>query len=371
MNILLDARMIAWPGIGRYTERLLQHLETLDEEHNYIVLMLPADKQRWQATNPRFKAVYADIRPYGLAEQTKLPRLLNRLKPDLVHFLHFTAPLAYRGRFVVTIHDLILLRHQNLRGHALRRASYKSKLKVMRRVMVSAANRAETIITDTQFVKDDIVATLGAPASKVEVIPLASDPLLANAEPITRLNLSDGYLFYVGSFFPYKNIGRLIEALKQLAPTHPNLKLVLAGKLDSFSDRLKDHTQEQGVADHVIFTGYVTNGELVTLYQQAALYVFPSLDEGFGLPGLEAMTQGTPVLAAKASCLPEVYADAAAYCDPSSTDDIARQITTLLADPKKLQALTEAGHKRVKAFSWTKTTQATLAVYRTALSRLR
>lgn len=369
MNILIDARMIAWPGIGRYTERLLQQLERQDDEHDYTVLMLPGDKARWRPSKPRFKTVYASIRPYGVAEQTKLPKLLHSLRPDLVHFLHFTAPLAYRGRYIVTIHDLTLLRYQNLRGSSLRRLSYKSKHVVMDRAIRSAARRAEAIITDSQFVKDDIVRTLRVSADKVSVIPLASDPLLAKAESIAKFNLNHDYLLYVGSFFPFKNLGRLINALELLSPAHPELKLVLVGKLDSFADALKSHANKTGVADRIVFTGYVSDGELVSLYQGASLYVFPSLAEGFGLPGLEAMTQGTPVLAARASCLPEVYGQAAAYFDPNDTDDMAHQIEALLANPKRLQELTTAGHKRVRDFSWSRTAEQTLEVYQRALGQ--
>jgi glycosyltransferase involved in cell wall biosynthesis len=369
MNILIDARMIAWPGIGRYTERLLEHLQSLDEAHTYTVLMLPADKARWRPSNDRFSLVYADIRPYGLAEQTRLPRLLNRLKPDLVHFLHFTAPVAYRGRYVVTIHDLILLRYQNLRGNALRRLKYRSKHVVMRRAIRSAAKRAVFIITDTHFVKDDIIATLGAPITKVKVIPLASDTLIAEAQPITKPHLGSDYLLYVGSFFPYKNIAALIDALKLLVTTRPGLKLILAGKVDSFADRLKNHAASLGVADQVIFTGYVSDGELVWLYQHAAAYVFPSLSEGFGLPGLEAMSQGTPVISSNASCLPEVYADAAHYFNPYSTADMAAKIAEVLDDPKLQQQLRMAGNEHLKDFSWEAMAKRTLELYQQALDR--
>jgi glycosyltransferase involved in cell wall biosynthesis len=367
MKILIDARMIAWPGIGRYTERLLQQLESINDTDTYAVLMLPKDRARWQPKTARFSVVYANIRPYGFAEQTRLPALLYRLNPDLVHFLHFTAPIAYRGRYVVTIHDLILMRYQNLRGSTLRKSVYKAKLQVMNHAISSAAKRAETVITDTQFVKDDIIANLKIPPAKITVISLASEALMAKAEPITRFSLGNDFIFYVGSFFPYKNIGRLIDALKELLPTHPKLRLVLAGKLDSFSDALKKHAKELGVADKIIFTGFVSNGELVSFYQAASVYTFPSLAEGFGLPGLEAMSYGLPVVSSNATCLPEVYGDAAVYFNPLDVNDMAAKISEVLDNKSLREDLRRRGLARVKDFSWERMAKETLEVYKKAL----
>jgi glycosyltransferase involved in cell wall biosynthesis len=368
MKIIIDARMIRWPGIGRYTEKLLHYLEGINDENSYVVLMLPSDVNTWQPTNHRFKVVYANIRPYGLSEQIKLPRLLKRLKPDLVHFPHFTVPLAFRGKYVVTIHDLILMRYQNLRGGLIHRSKYRFKQVVMGFALRSAARRANVIITDSQFIKDDIVTTLSVDAKKITVIPLAAELALPCSELRDHFHIKDPYILYVGSFFPYKNIRRLIDAFKLLAPQQPDLRLVLVGKVDSFADVLRQHAVDQGIAGRIVFVDYVANDQLAWFYQHARAYVFPSLSEGFGLPGLEAMAQGTPVLAARASCLPEVFADAAHYFDPLDSGDMVAKIGEVLNSPKLREQLSAAGAERVKDFSWQRTAEQTHAVYRKSVT---
>jgi glycosyltransferase involved in cell wall biosynthesis len=364
MKIIIDARMISWPGIGRYTEKLLHYLERINDENNYVVLMLPSDVKTWQPTNHRFKVIYADIRPYGLSEQVKLPLLLKRLQPDLVHFTHFTVPLAFRGEYVVTIHDLVLLRYQNLRGGLFHRSKYRFKQVIMGFAIRSAAQRADVIITDSQFVKDDIVTTLSVDAKKIAVIPLAAELVSPCPELGDNFHIEDNYILHVGSFFPYKNIRRLIDAFTLLAPQNPDLKLALVGKVDSFANALRQHAVDQGIVGRIVFVDYVPNDQLAWFYQHARAYVFPSLSEGFGLPGLEAMTQGTPVLAARASCLPEVFADAAYYFDPLDSGDMAAKIGEVLNSPKLRQQLSAAGAERVKDFSWRRTAEQTHAVYR-------
>ncbi|HUC87323.1 MAG TPA: glycosyltransferase family 1 protein, partial [Candidatus Saccharimonadales bacterium] len=158
-----------------------------------------------------------------------------------------------------------------------------------------------------------------------------------------------------------------VEALPQLRQAHPQLKLALVGQTDVFGAELTELAKREGVAEAVVMPGFVSDQELAAYYQHAKLYVFPSLSEGFGLPGLEAMANGVPVAAAKASCLPEIYGDAAAYFNPRETTDIARVISGLLSSPKQLDALRQAGLKRVKWFSWKRMAEQTLALYKNVL----
>jgi glycosyltransferase involved in cell wall biosynthesis len=365
MKIVIDARMLYATGIGRYAHELLEQLQTLDHTNTYSVIIRPQDRALWQPFAPNFKAIELDAPIYSLAEQTKLARLLRQLNPDLVHFLNFNSPIAYRGRRVTTVHDLTLLDFSVARGSVIRRAVYKLKRVALRFQFRRVLQRSTAIITDTAFVRGQLIARKLAPTKRVTAIHIGLPPL-HNHQP-QALAVKTPFLLYVGNFYPYKNLGRLVEALAQLQVNHPDLRLVLVGSEDSFGAELRRVASELKEGS-VIFTGFVSDAELAWLYQHAELYVFPSLSEGFGLPGLEAMSYGLPVASSNATCLPEVYGDAAVYFDPTNSGDIARVVGDLLADPKKLAALKNAGLDRVKQYSWRRMAEQTLAVYQKALS---
>ena len=174
------------------------------------------------------------------------------------------------------------------------------------------------------------------------------------------------YIFYVGQSAPHKNLASLIEAHQQLLANHPSLHLILAGKKDYFSAQLEKEIAAKGYRQ-VHLPGYVSSGELRWLYEHAAVYAFPSLMEGFGLPGLEAMQYGVPVCSSNATSLPEVYGKAAEYFDPTDVTDIARALDVVLSRPDRRQELIKLGHKQLNKYSWQKMAQETLAAYKSAL----
>jgi glycosyltransferase involved in cell wall biosynthesis len=186
---------------------------------------------------------------------------------------------------------------------------------------------------------------------------------LAEEERVAGLDAPAPFLLYVGNFYPYKNVRLLIEALALVSKTWPDAKLVLAGKPDEFKDGLLSMARTLAVSDRVVMPGFVTDGQLTWLYRNASMYVNPSLSEGFGLQGLEAMAQGLPVLSSTASCLPEVYGDAAVYFDPHDANELSRNITDLLEKPGLSTELSAKGHERLAMFSWRKTAQFTHRVY--------
>lgn len=167
---------------------------------------------------------------------------------------------------------------------------------------------------------------------------------------------------YVGRPLPHKNLGRLIDAFALLKKKHPGLKLVLAGKKDVLFAQHEANTKRLGIKD-VIFTGFVSDGELRWLYQHTQAYIFPSLSEGFGLPGLEAALCGAPVIASNVSCLPEVYGDGARYFDPLNIQDLADTIGEVLDDAALRSKLITAGKKRADSFSWQRTATQTLEIF--------
>jgi glycosyltransferase involved in cell wall biosynthesis len=182
-------------------------------------------------------------------------------------------------------------------------------------------------------------------------------------EPIESLRVKSPFLLYVGNSYPHKNLENLIQAFAMVRQKRPDLSLVLAGQTDYFYQQL-----QQKVADQtgIIWAGRPSDGQLISLYQQTAAFVFPSLSEGFGLTALEAMSYGAPALAADASCLPEVCGDAAVYFDPRDASDIAAKINDLLSNPQELERLRQAGPARAKQFSWRRMAEQTLAAYEKA-----
>jgi glycosyltransferase involved in cell wall biosynthesis len=360
MNILFDARWLGRTGIGRYTEELLTQLQQLDHKNKYYVLLLPQHFDSWQPAAPNFHPVRTTAEVYTWQEQLLLPWQIWRLKPDLAHFTSFNLPILYPGRFVATIHDLTLVHFKNVRSGLAQRLAYELKYWVMRGILRVVTNRAERIIAPCEFTKDDILRHYGISPTQVTVTYEAVGKAYDKPEP---LKLPDKFIMYLGNTYPYKNIGRLIEAFATTKARHRGTKLVLAGHTPYFTDQLKAQVKRLGLERDVLFVGRISDGEAATAYQQTQLFVFPSMYEGFGLMGLEAMTLGAPVLAARASCLPEIYEDAAAYCDPTDPGDIARQIDALLDHPERLEELRAAGRRQVKKYSWKKMAKETLAVY--------
>lgn len=172
---------------------------------------------------------------------------------------------------------------------------------------------------------------------------------------------------HVGSPFPHKNIERLVEAFAILKQAHPKLQLVLAGKKEHYFEQLQKWASDKEHFADIVFTGFIPDEELKWLYQNAEAYVLPSLSEGFGLPGLEAMAHGCPVVSSNATCLPEVYGDAAHYFDPEDTDDIATKVAHVISDENKRKDLIQKGYIQLKKYSWKRMAEQTLEVYNNVL----
>ena len=370
LRIVIDGRMLYWTGVGRYTTRLLTNLEKLDRTNHYFVLLRQADWDSWTPTAPNFTKVLADINPYTLAEQTKLVGIIRSLRPDVVHFLAPNAPILYPGARITTVHDLTLLDYDTSRGTGMRRRIRGLKRIPFRMVLARSIHASALVLAVTNYVGRQVVDRLGGRAEQVRVTKNGSEPDFAKPESIDKLDLPREFLLYWGNYYPYKNVATTIQALAALSASRPELGLVLGGNPDAYGHDLKALARSLGVEDRVKFVGFVPDGQLVSLCRAAKLFVFPSLSEGFGLPGLEAMAQGLPVLAANASCLPEVYGSAAAYFNPKDVADQARQIARLLGDPELLKTMSSDGKHKVREYSWEHTAEQTLAAYQEVGAKL-
>ncbi|MBW4061653.1 glycosyltransferase family 4 protein [Candidatus Saccharibacteria bacterium] len=369
MRIVFDGRVLGWTGIGRYAKELLLRLEQQDDSNDYVVLMQRADAKRWAPVAPNFRIEWVDIAPYTVAEQLRLPGILRSLKPDLVHFPHFTVPVFYNAPFVANVHDMTLVDFKNYRGDGLKHVIYEAKYAASRWTLRHAVRKSKLIICSTNYVKNRLASHFHLPPERFTTIPLGFE--MTGQDATKPVSPEVPYLFSLGNSYPYKNLARLVDAFAVSKFRAHGGELILGGPEDYFREQLRAYVAKNKLGAGVKFVGRVSDDELTRLYQQASLFVFPSLSEGFGLPGLEAMSNGAPVLASNATCLPEVYGDAAAYFDPHSTTDLTDKIDILTANEVERARLVAAGYEQLKRFSWKATTEQTLAMYRVTLRSLR
>jgi glycosyltransferase involved in cell wall biosynthesis len=364
MKIAIDARIIN-TSTGRYVERLLHYLEEVDKVNDYYILVPKKDLAFYKPRSPKFKVIEADFANYSLAEQLGLLKLLNQLRPDLVHFCMPQQPVLYRGTHVTTVHDLTLLNTYNSDKNYV---VYKIKQLIGRFVFRHVAHSSARIITPSKYTRDAYVAFAGVSPDKVAVTYEGSDVSTVKPKAYKQLE-GKKFLMYVGQQSGYKNIRRLIQAHQQLRQDHPDLLLVFVGRLSGRNGAPlvtnREWAQAQG-CQGIIYTDFLPDEQLLWLYQHCATYVFPSLMEGFGLPGLEAMAAGAPVASSNATCLPEVYKDAAHYFDPINVDDMVSKINAVLTDSKLRSTLLANGKKVVARYSWKRMAEQTLDVYNQA-----
>lgn len=361
-SIAIDARSIN-SSTGTYVERMLAHLQVIDTVNNYVVLVRAKDASYWTPAAPNFRVMVAEYDNYSVAEQFGFKRFLEAQSFDLVHFCMPQQPVWYRGRRVTTFHDLTLLKTYNSDKNWL---SYHLKQIVGRFVFRAVAGRSDAIIVPSLFTKKDLIDFFGVPAERISLTYEAAE-VTATAEESYELPFTH-YILYVGNQSDYKNIALLARAHQLVKATHPGLGLVLAGKLDKAALTNRDLFDREGFRD-IVFTGFVSNSQRDYLYHHASAYVFPSLMEGFGLPGLEAMLRGAPVASSNATCLPEIYGDAALYFDPTSVEDAAHTIGRIIDSPELAADLVRRGHEQASQYSWRRMAEQTKDVYDGVLAR--
>ncbi len=355
-HIAIDARIVN-SSTGRYVERLLHYLQEVDRKNRYTVLVPEKDREYWKPTAKNFTVMVADFDNYSVNEQVGFNRFLTELAPDLVHFCMPQQPVLYSGKTVTTFHDMTLVRTYNSDKNWL---VYHAKQLIGKQIFKKVARKADHIIAISEFTKWDLRRFVNIPEEKVTVIYEAGETQTGESTPYSVPFKQ--FLLYVGSQSDYKNIKRLTDAHQQLLKTYPKLGLVLAGKLNAAALKTQSYVTDKKYKN-IHFTDFVTDEELNWLYDNAAAYVFPSLMEGFGLPGLEAMAHNLPVVSSNATCLPEVYGDGALYFDPLSVDDMVSRIDTVLYSPSMREVLVEQGQKQLKKYSWKKMAKETHAVY--------
>lgn len=361
-RITIDARMLGSSGIGACLRNLLDNLAEIDHEFSFKVITANPDDARDLSTE-RFQIVQSSAPIYSLAEQWEIARLARGT--DMLHSPHYNFPYFYRGKLVVTIHDLThLVQRQFLPG--------RSAYLYARFMLGEVARRAHTIVTDSQFSMRSIEEHFKAAGGKVRVIYPAPAARILKADceglSIAAPGVTGPYLLYVGALKRHKNVEGLVRAYALLPQGLRNqFQLVLAGKEDDAAPAIRKLIQDLKLTQRVEVTGLVSDDQLRALYAAATAFALVSLNEGFGLPALEAMAYGVPVVASNISSLPEVVGDAGILVDPLSDRSIAVGLQQLLDDPGLRRELGQRGRQRARTFSAREFALQHLEVYREAL----
>jgi glycosyltransferase involved in cell wall biosynthesis len=376
---MIDGRFIGiGDSIGRYVLELLREILKTDSNTEYTLLIRPAGgpkvKAYFETLPENLKVKELDIPHYSFAEQTTFLEYLNKEKFDLVHFTQFNHPIFYSGKFVTTIHDLILLKNLNL-------INWPKQL-IFRMVMRDAVKRSVKVIAISEFAKKAVEKAFGK-SKKIEVVYHGVDhtSFRQNIEgredkiaAFKEHNLLDGeYLLYTGAWKKHKNLIRLFAAFEkyfiQKSETS-KAQLVLVGKQDNEEPevlaeivRINNLSSKIIGKKAILAIGSRYGEELTTAYAGALAYIIPSLAEGFGWPPLEAMACGTAVLAAKTSCIPEVLGDAPYYFDPYSVESIHEAIEKVLLSESVRATLIEKGLIQAAKYDWRETARKTLDIY--------
>lgn len=368
-RIAIDVRKVNDFGIGTYLRNLIRHLPRIDDVNEYYALCYRQDEDLLRSLSTSVRTVFVTPPNYSVSEHLFLPLALRRIGADLFHSPHYVLPLLTRCPSVVTIHDVIhLLFPQYLPS--------RSAVHYARYMIGRALKRARLVMTVSNASKRDILGFFDVDESKIRVIPNGIDAALteeledAAVDRIRqRFQLTGRNALFVGNIKPHKNVERLIGAFAKLRedPAYADVTLVVVGDEISKYPSLRRAVERHRVRANVRFFGFVPERTLVGLYRAADIFVFPSLYEGFGLPPLEAMANGTPVVTSAISSLPEVVGDAALTVDPYNIDEIADAMRSLLSDVPLRERLIAAGRERASLFAWEKAVSAIHGTYLSAL----
>lgn len=379
MKIAIDARRIRDFGVGTYIRNLLQALAVLDSVNQYLLICGRDDKAQFAGLPANFQTVIYNRRDESRLDHVDLPRLIHKLAPDVTHVPFHRVPLLMPKPYLTTIHDLSSLFFDEASG--VMHAAHVFRLR-------RGLERSARIIAVSGATKRDVANLAPSAADRIRLIYNAPDPQFLErrlpgdaraAGPdaaarerhriLERYQIRYPFLLYAGSIRPQKNIPRLIEAFAvarttlEKIPAYKDLRLIVIGDEISRHPKVRRAVIQSRVEHCVRFLGFIPFDTLRIFHELAVAFVFPSLYEGFGLPPLEAMASGTPVIASSVTSLPEVVGGAAMLVNPENVFDIARGITEVLTNDELRLNLIEQGRKQAAGFSWARTAREVLNLY--------
>ena len=371
VKIAIDIRRMSEFGIGTYIRNVVRMLGRLDRENTYLLIGSPAKVQEIGDLPANFDTVPLTAHEHTLQGFRGFRAAVQRLECDLVHVPNlFFVPRALPCRYVMTVHDMV----EHMSRPREQSGFWRSlRWQLTRRVLEGA----ERILAVSNFTKSEIERLFGIPNTRIEVVYNAIDDrfLRGHASAADRDLIAKRYqvtypfLLYAGSISPHKNVARMIEAFSALKTelekeqTYPDLKLIIIGDDLSGNPDLRRTVVRSGVQNDVRFLGFVPIEVLRIFYDEANVFVFPSLYEGFGLPPLEAMAHGTPVVTSNVSSLPEVVGKAAVLVNPENVFEIMRALHRVLTDPALRERMKERGYEQAGKFSWEKSVRRILGIY--------
>lgn len=374
MKILIDARLYGLEnaGLGRYAVNLIDQISKIDRENQYVLLLRKKYLEELDLPD-NFKKILADFRHYSLKEQLLLPKIIIDERPDLVHFPHFNVPVFFSGKFVVTIHDLLMHKGKGKEATTLPPYLYALKRMGYKAVFKKAALNSQKIIVPSQTVKEEVVKYYKVPEDKVMVTYEGVDDFwFGKRKPesaLEKYGLKESkYFIYTGNAYPHKNLKRAIEATVEINKDGREVIFAIVSSRNVFTQKLEEMIRELNAQECVKLLGFVPDDELKELYSQSFGFVYPSLSEGFGLPGLEAMASGTVSVVSTIPVFKEVYKDTAIYFNPFDFSSIAQAMKYVIdLTQLKRKELIEKGKNLAKTYSWEKMAKETLQVYNDAI----
>lgn len=367
MRVGIDARITQYSGGGirNYVIHLLDALAAVDSRTEYYVLHSRRDRTP-PVPGPNFRPVSCWTPSHHRWERWTLAAEISRLGLDILHSTDFIPPACGYKRSIITIHDLNFLHYAQFLTAESRRY-YNDQIEW-------AVKRADHILTDSRATCADVVSLLGIPEGKLSVVHLAAHSrfrpmsLQKSADIIAQHDLTPGYVLFVGTLEPRKNLPGLLQAYRMIRDRDiSSVPLVVVGGKGWLYGEVFERLKELNLTDYVKFIHGIADAEMPAVYNAASLLITPSFYEGFGLPALEAMACGTPVIVANRASLPEVIGEAGILIDPEDPTDIANGMERVLTDTRLRQHLREAGKERASTFSWENTALATLSAYRNVM----
>ncbi|MFH1971362.1 MAG: glycosyltransferase family 1 protein [Patescibacteria group bacterium] len=373
MKILIDARLYGLEnaGLGRYLINLISSLQKLDEKNKYVIILRKRYFNELNLSN-NFKKILFDKGHYSFSEQFLFPAIIKKENPDLIHYPHFNISIFCNKPFVVTIHDLLMHKQKGKEATTLPMPVYILKRFFYKFIFNVAIQKSIKIIAPSDYVKKEIVNYYNVSEEKISVcnegVSFYEQGNIDSDNFLKKNKIESPYLLYVGNAYPHKNLKRAIEAISSLQKDR-QINFVIVSARNVFFERLNKFVQSNSYGNFVKILSFIPDKDLMTLYNKSEGFLYPSISEGFGLQGLEAMIQKTPCVVSDIEAFREIYKDNAIYFNPTDINSIKSAIEKLLImDKTKKEEIVTKAYKFAKNYSWDKMAKQILKIYEDSFS---